>query len=131
MGRAGHEGKEGNKESDIVNICSRTFVFSRQAFLSFSSTTILIHIFCPFYQIYGSPKHILKFWKHYKNAVVQTSTQIYALGICIFSKLPGKFNIFLAPNIGLGIQGHTCLPDSDVFSYCFWIKSISWGPVEA
>ena len=30
---------------------------------------ILIQTYCPFYQINGSPKYVLKPWKHHKNAV--------------------------------------------------------------
>ena len=33
--------------------------------------TILIQTYCPFYQINGSPKYVLKPWKHHKNAVTR------------------------------------------------------------
>lgn len=50
--------------------------------------------------------------------MVQTSTQIYALGICIFSKLPGKFNIFLASNMGLGSSNTSkAIPASQTLMY--------------
>lgn len=66
---------------------------SHLSFLSFSTPTVLFQTSCLVYQTSGSPKLVLKPWKHYKNVVAQISPQTWALGICVFNLLPSKFSI--------------------------------------
>ena len=89
--------------------------------------TVLIQTYCPFYQINGSPKYVLKPWKHHKNAVTRPQLRpmpwvyVFLISYQVNSIEATRYK---SQESQLSKKDHTCHPDSDLFSYatftCFY-----------